>query len=171
MNDSPILCLGPAALKWDDLPPTSLTLPSSPPMSSSSSSITQLAREFVTCASLSFIIILGILHAFLHFLHMCITSGIALSWPSMSFLSRTLPAIQNSDIAQAHTYLVEVFNVTIACTVLILALRGIIMAVGYFRRFSTSKKDGDVEAGDCKSLVKDEASWTPGEKLSPSKIP
>ncbi|KAJ6472640.1 hypothetical protein DFH09DRAFT_472527 [Mycena vulgaris] len=131
-------------------------------MSSSFSSTAArlFAREFFICASLSFIIILGVLHALLHMLHLCFVSDLALRSPLARFL--TAPAEQLSRIADAHTYLLIVSKVTIACTVLVFAVREIIVAGGTYLGWWRTLPD-DVEAGD---LATEEQGWREDKKVT-----
>ncbi|KAK6992655.1 hypothetical protein R3P38DRAFT_3225436 [Favolaschia claudopus] len=89
----------------------------------------RLAREFIICVILSFFIVLGLIHGLLHFLHAGVASGIVVLH---SPLAKHLvgPAIQLSQIAQLHGYLLAVFKVTMACSALIFAVRELVSGLG-----------------------------------------
>ncbi|KAJ7486877.1 hypothetical protein FB451DRAFT_1168256 [Mycena latifolia] len=115
----------------------------------SPTSTRQIVREFAICASLSFIIILGMIHALLHILHLLFQSEAALRSPLAQFVAA--PAVQLSRISEAHTYLLVVFKITIACTVLVFAARELLLAGGaYLGWWGSRTREGDLENGDCK---------------------
>ncbi|KAJ7456008.1 hypothetical protein B0H11DRAFT_231299 [Mycena galericulata] len=129
-------------------------------------SVLQLLRELVVCASLSFIIILGVMHALLHLLYIYLASGHALR----SSLTKTMTAsvMQMSQIADAQAYILVVFKVTVACTILVLAVREIISAAGNYLGWFNPLKEGDSEAGDCKLPKSVER---PDEKVALTDVP
>jgi hypothetical protein len=115
--------------------------------------IRQLLCDFAICASLSFFIILGVIRALLHLLHIYFLSDLAHISPSFSiWLS---PVVR---IAEANACFLTVFKLTIACTVLVFAAREIIFLQMDFWR----KEDIEAGQGDfCDTAV---LSWTPDEK-------
>ncbi|KAJ7747127.1 hypothetical protein DFH07DRAFT_776083 [Mycena maculata] len=134
-------------------------------MLSSSPSTGELFREFAICASLSFIVILGVLHALLRLLHVYFVSGLALRWPLVKVM--TTSAFRISQITTAHAYLLVVFELTIACTVLVFAVREISLAIGASRG-----GEGDLEAGEERAAAptpEEEIQCHDEEKLSLSK--
>ncbi|KAJ7097058.1 hypothetical protein B0H15DRAFT_797791 [Mycena belliarum] len=90
----------------------------------------QFVRELVVCAALSFIIVLGVVHATLHLLHLYIESTALPCTPAPLPERLATPALQLSRISEAHTYLLVVFKITLACTVLVFAGRELVVAGG-----------------------------------------
>ncbi|KAJ7649216.1 hypothetical protein B0H17DRAFT_1215381 [Mycena rosella] len=128
-------------------------------------SVRQFLQEFAICASLSFIIILGVIHAVLYLAQMFFLSGLPPLTLTARFLAQLLSApgrtMQLSHIAELSTYLLIVFKVTIACTVLVFAFRELIAIGGCYMGWSGSrKKQGDAEKGDHKQKLR----WRPDEK-------
>ncbi|KAJ6603037.1 hypothetical protein B0H10DRAFT_1957950 [Mycena sp. CBHHK59/15] len=117
-----------------DVPP----LPSCP-KEMSHCSLRQLVHEFAICASLSFVIILGVLHALPHVLHICYLSDLAqASSPLAGFW---IPPVIR--ITEAHTSLLTVFKVTVACTILVFAAREIISELGWHLGFRDDPVESD----------------------------
>ncbi|KAJ7219660.1 hypothetical protein B0H12DRAFT_1078582 [Mycena haematopus] len=94
----------------------------------SPTSVPELAREFGICVSLSVFVVLGGIHGLRHLLHACIASGFAFCLPIAKFLAP--PAAQLVQILYIRAYLVVVFKLIVACTVLVFALREIVSGVG-----------------------------------------
>ncbi|KAJ7109571.1 hypothetical protein C8R43DRAFT_962573 [Mycena crocata] len=115
----------------------------------------QLFKEFAICATLSFLIILGLIHALLHLLHIYLLSGVALRSPLAKFLVG--PAIQISQISQVHEYLLVVFKITLACSILVFATREIMLIVG--SHLGYWQKEADVETGKQALPFCHEPSW------------
>ncbi|KAJ7617069.1 hypothetical protein FB45DRAFT_1104186 [Roridomyces roridus] len=130
-------------------------------------SLTLLVREFLICTSLSFIIILGLVHGLLHLGHLYFMSQLV-SQPTPIHPQDTT-VVRIAQIALTHEYLLRAFKLTIACSVLVFGLWEI--AAYAARRCSTSATGGrrsDVEAGnDVKTpfLVDGGVGWTPDVKL------
>lgn len=124
---------------------------------SPSVTLRQFLREFAICASLSFLVILGTLHAVLHLLdHAC---------PSELGLCTHLAKFLTSDAAQSsHVYLLLVFKVTIACTILVFALREIVLTG--VRWWHPSAEERDVEKGDRKPRITDK----PRRRAAPLRV-
>ncbi|KAJ7151780.1 hypothetical protein C8R43DRAFT_1127415 [Mycena crocata] len=129
----------------------------------SSTPTSQLVREFAICATLSFIIILGLVHGCLHLLHISIVSGNAMRSPLARLVSE--PALRISQIADLHAHLIVVFQTTIMCSVLVFAVREIARILG--PHFGFWQKETDVESGvDEKAPLKEELSWRPDVKAA-----
>ncbi|KAJ7681677.1 hypothetical protein B0H17DRAFT_1138276 [Mycena rosella] len=128
-------------------------------------SVRHFLQEFAICASLSFIIILGIIHAVFYLAQMFFLSGLLPLTLTARFLAQLLSTpgrtIQLSHIAELSTYLLVMLRVTIACTVLVFAFRELIAIGGCYMGWSGSrKKQGDAERGDHKQKL----CWRPDEK-------
>jgi hypothetical protein len=130
----------------------------------------KLAHEFCICVTLSFFIILGAIHAFLHLLHLYFASA---AFPS-SRLAKIFvaPAVQIAQISQIHEYLLVVFKVTFACSILVFAVREIVALLGSWMGWwnldsQNAGETGDVEAG-AEQNVNDFAylGWREDEKVS-----
>ncbi|KAJ7660536.1 hypothetical protein B0H17DRAFT_1144967 [Mycena rosella] len=114
-------------------------------------SVRQFLREFAVYASLSFIVILSIIHVVL-----CLAQ--IFCFPPLTFTARLLAqllgapeAMQLSPVAELSTYLLVVFKVTIACTILLIASRELIETGGsYLGWWGARKSQGDAEKGDHK---------------------
>ncbi|KAF7333728.1 hypothetical protein MVEN_02329200 [Mycena venus] len=129
----------------------------SAPMSSA-----RLAREFFICVCLSFVIILGVIHAFLHLIHLHLLSEILRS-PVADFLAETI--VQIAQISQLHEYLFVVFKVTFACSILVFAVREIVMTLFYW--IGCSNVDSETVDWEAKLAVADLEGqrWAANEKL------
>ncbi|KAF7369697.1 hypothetical protein MVEN_00301200 [Mycena venus] len=129
------------------LAPVSIAPPLSPlthPMSTTPAH--QLAREFAICVSLSFIVVLGVIHGLPHLTHALIASGPA---PLARFLAT--PAAHIAQISHIHEHLLVVFKITVACCVLVFALREIVAAVGSLTGWwdvEGQDEEEDLEVGD-----------------------
>jgi hypothetical protein len=121
-------------------------------------------REFAVCAALSFLITLGAIHALLHLLHIYCVLSLALHMPLATIL--TEPAVQLALLADAQIYLLVVFKVTVACTVLVFALRELALALGPRMGWCGRSRERDAEAGDTdrKAPVPQELGWRSDEK-------
>ncbi|KAJ7640228.1 hypothetical protein B0H17DRAFT_1216646 [Mycena rosella] len=110
------------------------------------SSFPHFLRDFAVCAALSFLIILGAIHALQHLLHIYCVSSLALHrhMPLVTIL--TEPAVQLALLAEANTYFFVVFKVTVACTVL------------WAKSREQDAEAGDVDA-DRKAPVPQELGW------------
>ncbi|KAJ6476897.1 hypothetical protein C8R45DRAFT_1102192 [Mycena sanguinolenta] len=128
--------------------------------------IAQLAREFAVCVCLSFVTVLGVIHGILHLLHASIASGLAHHLPHMNLVAP--PEVQLTHIAHIHAYLLVVFKITIACTVLVLALREIVYGVGSWTGWwDMADREGDLEeAEDYKTEVRESSPWADEKKCS-----
>lgn len=122
--------------------------------------LVQLFREFAICVSLSFIIVLGIIHCLLHLLHAAVTSGLALRSPA---LAKFLPssAVQTAQhISHIHAHLFVIFKITVASSVLVFALREIGAAVAGWWGVAMDSLDenDDLEVGNRKPAVREPSS-------------
>ncbi|KAJ7023171.1 hypothetical protein C8F04DRAFT_1401872 [Mycena alexandri] len=129
--------------------------------------VRQIARELVICTSLSFIVILGVIHALLHLLQASIISGATIQSPVGKFFAT--PAVRIAQISQLHSYVLVIFKVTIACTILVLAVREAVSSLGIWIGWWTpeGQLEADLESGDLKSDV----DWSADEKVPYSDAP
>ncbi|KAJ7134111.1 hypothetical protein C8R46DRAFT_1235297 [Mycena filopes] len=122
----------------------------------------QITRELFICTVLSTLVILVLVH-FVHLLY-------ASAFPSTP-LGKLLaaPAAQIAQIAQMHAYVFVVFKVTMACTVLVLALREVVACVGISMGWwgASVPEEADLEAGK----LADDDDWSAEEKASYSDAP
>ncbi|KAJ7615973.1 hypothetical protein FB45DRAFT_1064153 [Roridomyces roridus] len=139
---------------------------------SPSTSVRQLMHDFAVCASLSFIIVLGIIHGLIHLLHLYFTSSRAASAGPIT-TAILVPALRITEIATAHAYLMLVFKLTLACTVLVFALKEICCAVCARMGWcgvDVQGEDVETAAWERKALI-GEASWVADVKVSPPETP
>ncbi|KAJ7189326.1 hypothetical protein GGX14DRAFT_580804 [Mycena pura] len=130
--------------------PRSLITPSSF-LQMSTNPTQQLCREFAICALLSFFIIMGILHLVLHLLHGYFVSSLALCSPLARFLAA--PAVHIAQIGQMHAYLVGVFKVTVACTVVVFAVRQMVLQMGTWMGWWGLETEAPDAEGEAASLL------------------
>jgi hypothetical protein len=124
-----------------------------------STSIPRLTREFTLRVCFSFIIALGIIHAASHLLHTSIVTGLALCSP---FFAK--PALQLAQILHLHTFVV--LEVTVACSILALALREMVSAVGSMTGWwDLEGQEEDMEAGDPKMQISKQEPGRTDKKL------
>ncbi|KAJ7772179.1 hypothetical protein B0H16DRAFT_1451260 [Mycena metata] len=125
--------------------------------------ILQLVREFSFCVVLSFAVIIGVIHAALHLLqNYCVSEFIV-----QSSLARFLatPAMHIAQITQVQEYLLVVFKMTMACTILVFAVREVVLSFSSWMGWSSEEADGNLEAGDRKIAVVGQWGWKSDEKL------
>ncbi|KAJ7094112.1 hypothetical protein C8R44DRAFT_749630 [Mycena epipterygia] len=126
-------------------------------MSPTSVTLRQFLREFAICASFSFIIIFSTLHALLHLIDQGFPSELALCIPLAQFWP--LDATQSS-----HLSLLLIFKVTIACTILVFALREIVLTG--MKLWRPSAEERDVEKGDRKPRITEK----PRRRIAPPRV-
>jgi hypothetical protein len=111
----------------------------------------RVAREFLICVCLSFTIILGAIHAVLHLLHVSFISG-ALRSPLARVLVK--PIVQIAQISLLHEYLMVVFKVTFSCSILVFAMREVLITLlSWVGCVSLESEARELEARDRKRLA------------------
>ncbi|KAJ6549942.1 hypothetical protein B0H19DRAFT_1073841 [Mycena capillaripes] len=100
-----------------------------------------LSREFTLGVSLSVIIVLGIIHAVLHLLNASLVYAPA--------LRLRLPLAQSSalqiTISTLHAYLLVAFKITMASSILVVAVREIAAVISWWR--GDNREDDSLETG------------------------
>ncbi|KAJ7258016.1 hypothetical protein C8J57DRAFT_1234633 [Mycena rebaudengoi] len=125
------------------------------------STVRQLLHEFAICVSLSFTIVLAVIHTLLQLplsLSYLAPTQLQIHWLSPTLLR----------ITESHACPLTVLKATVACTVLVFAGREIIFSLGKLLGICRTEEEEDLESGNSKrpSPLATEPSWGLDEKNS-----